>query len=435
MRNVLISSRMMKTWFSGYRVRTKSGWRENDESRCTAVRRHFDQHRGGAVQRNGADVARQALQLDVFVRRPRRGRGHVGLHRCWVGSFSTTPYPAYCGYHLVLTVGPEVSSIRGIHCIVLHGSRGYRFGIPYFRHHHFIVTMSLTRTWFQIGKSDTDRIPAGAEHFGFPRPSAHHVPRTADDHHRRRWSSDVQTGVTPGLQPHIGHFRHQCHRKRSLHRQKRPAHRSFWVSREFISKGWNKTKSYEHHRKWTPRTAQWNPSSLFLQLPHWWRDIPVTGPSQRRWGIGGAFQRLQDPRVQFPRLRSHREIVQRRMPTGNPIARVRTRWVSLIRSGFRLWTMQVFCNSNAPGRGPGQSYGRKKRDVSEPFALNRPSWQSLSSSSSTVKPIDENEEELVMEMLRVSRRESGFLMKLIERVLARKFDLSFFSPSILVQYQ
>ncbi|XP_046440407.1 uncharacterized protein LOC124191300 isoform X2 [Daphnia pulex] len=65
----------------------------------------------------------------------------------------------------------------------------------------------------------------------------------------------------------------------------------------------------------------------------------------------------------------------------------------------------VFCNTNnVPGRGSGQSYGRKRRDSPAGFALNKPAWLSLSSSSSssTMKPIeDTNEEELVMEMLRV----------------------------------
>ncbi|XP_057373812.1 uncharacterized protein LOC130694749 isoform X2 [Daphnia carinata] len=74
----------------------------------------------------------------------------------------------------------------------------------------------------------------------------------------------------------------------------------------------------------------------------------------------------------------------------------------------------VFCNTNnVPGRGSGQSYGRKRRDTTATFALNKPAWLSLSSSSSgssssssssssSMKSIDEtNEEELVMEMLRV----------------------------------
>lgn len=67
--------------------------------------------------------------------------------------------------------------------------------------------------------------------------------------------------------------------------------------------------------------------------------------------------------------------------------------------------VQVFCNTNnVPGRGSGQSYGRKRRDSPAGFALNKPAWLSLSSSSSsTMKSIDDtNEEELVMEMLRVS---------------------------------
>jgi hypothetical protein len=67
---------------------------------------------------------------------------------------------------------------------------------------------------------------------------------------------------------------------------------------------------------------------------------------------------------------------------------------------------KVFCNTNnVPGRGSGQSYGRKRRDSPAGFALNKPAWLSLSSSSSssTMKPIeDTNEEELVMEMLRVN---------------------------------
>ncbi len=67
----------------------------------------------------------------------------------------------------------------------------------------------------------------------------------------------------------------------------------------------------------------------------------------------------------------------------------------------------MFCNTNnVPGRGSGQSYGRKRRDSPASFALNKPAWLSLSSSSSsssTMKSIDDtNEEELVMEMLRVS---------------------------------
>ena len=65
----------------------------------------------------------------------------------------------------------------------------------------------------------------------------------------------------------------------------------------------------------------------------------------------------------------------------------------------------MFCNTNnVPGRGSGQSYGRKRRDSPVSFALNKPAWLSLSSSSSTMKSIDDtnNEEELVMEMLRVS---------------------------------
>jgi len=71
--------------------------------------------------------------------------------------------------------------------------------------------------------------------------------------------------------------------------------------------------------------------------------------------------------------------------------------------------VQVYCNSNAPGRGSSQSYGRKRRQTRN-FALNNPAWLSLSgsssssstsTSSSTPKPNEENEEELVMEMLRV----------------------------------
>ncbi len=68
------------------------------------------------------------------------------------------------------------------------------------------------------------------------------------------------------------------------------------------------------------------------------------------------------------------------------------------------YPFQVFCNTNnAPGRGSGQSYGRRKREAPISVALNKPAWSSLSSStSSTTKSlVDDAEEELVMEMLRV----------------------------------
>lgn len=88
----------------------------------------------------------------------------------------------------------------------------------------------------------------------------------------------------------------------------------------------------------------------------------------------------------------------------------------IIDISFEKIIQQVFCNTNnVPGRGSGQSYGRKRRDATASFALNNPAWSSLSSISSsssgsstsniissTMKSAeDANEEELVMEMLRV----------------------------------
>ena len=137
----------------------------------------------------------------------------------------------------------------------------------------------------------------------------------------------------------------------------------------------------------------------------WWY-FPVA--RSRSWWrrTRSPLQRFQDSRIQFSSIRGNCKILPWGLSACNNL---KTLFVNLFtvsklkKKQKTTQSLQIYCNSNAPGRGSSQSYGRKRRQTKN-FALNNPAWLSLSStstSSSPPKPIEENEEELVMEMLRV----------------------------------